>query len=256
MGSHLGAIGLPVDQDGLISAVHEMMTKAALVGASPDGDTRVYAYQDPSGSRSTMTTVKGAVTCYTPSFQPGTRVNVRIGHFADSDCTFERPLMVEVVEGGYEVYPMAISIEDLAVSEASYEAGAERDMEVAALAESLTVFADEAAYRATGTPMAVRSLIPSGMFLPPGMESGDWQPTPRILMSGEVLDSKVLRHGLTGNEFGMMLVGSHGGDYTVLVDPNDMGTAASPERTPLPIGSIVSGTFWLSGRLVSDSGRA
>lgn len=249
MGSHFGAIGLPSDQDSLPEAFRRMLTTAGLVGTSPMGDVRVYAFDDPSGSRATMTIVGEALTCFTPSFRPGTRLTVRAGSLGASDCEYERPLLGDLLADGEDLYPLAIAIEDVAVTEGAIPLGETVTVEVAALAEQVGVFADEAAYRADGTPMAVRSVIPAGLFAI-GQEADEpIMPTPRILMSGEVTASRMLRHDMFDIPFCHATVGSYGADFEVLIDQADLehlGLEGGP-----PVGSIVSGTFWLSGRLVA-----
>lgn len=248
MGSHFGAIGLPSDRDSLPEAFRRMLTTASLVGTAPMGDVRVYAYEDGSGSRATMTIVGEALTCFTPSFRPGTRLRVRAGSLGASDCDYERPLLAELLEDGEDVYPLAVAIEDLAATERAIPIGETVTLEVAALAEQMEVFTDETAYRAGGTMMAVRSVIPSGLFAIGHEPSEPIMPTPRILMSGEVSASRMLRHEVFGVPFCHATVGSYGADYEVLIDHADLehlGLEAGP-----PVGSILSGTYWLSGRVV------
>lgn len=227
-----------------------MLTAGSLVGTSPMGDVRVYAYDDGSGSRAAMTVVGEALTCFTPSFRPGTRLTLRAGSLGPSDCDYERPLLGDLIADGQDTYPLAIAIEDLAVSEGAIPFGETVTLEVAALAEQISFFADEPAYRADGTIMAVRSVIPSGLFAIGQEPNEPIMPTPRILMSGEVMASEMLRHEAFDVPFCHATVSSYGADYEVLIDVGDL-EALGLEIGP-PAGSIVSGTFWLSGRLVSD----
>lgn len=253
MGSHVGAIGLPPEPDALSATFRRMLTAASLVGTSPMGDARVYAYDDASGSRATMTVVGEALVCFTPTFRPGTRLSIRAGSLGASDCDYERPLLGDLFADGESLYPIAVAIEDLAISERTIDPGMELTLEVAALAEHVDVFADEAAYRAGGTPMAVRSLIPSGLFAT-SQESEPIMPTPRVLMSGEVAESRMLRHAAFDVLFCQATVHSYGADYTVLIDHKDF-ERLNLEDGP-PAGSIVSGTFWLSGRVIADEDTA
>jgi hypothetical protein len=248
VGSHFGAIGLPAERDRLPEAFRRMLTTSSLVGTSPMGDARVYAYEDGSGSRATMTIVGEALTCFTPSFRPGTRLTFRAGSLGASDCAYERPLLGDLIADGEEAYPLAIAIEDVAVTERAIPLGEMVTVEVAALAEQLSVFPDEAAYRAGGTPMAVRSVIPSGLFAIGQEPSEPIMPTPRIFMSGEVTSSRMLRHGAFDVPFGHATVTSYGAEYTLLIDVNDLTPLGFQDG--LPVGSIVSSTCWLSGRLV------
>jgi hypothetical protein len=248
VGSHFGAIGLPAERDRLPEAFRRMLTTSSLVGTSPMGDVRVYAYEDGSGSRATMTIVGEALTCFTPSFRPGTRLTFRAGSLGASDCAYERPLLGDLIADGEKAYPLAIAIEDVAVTERAIPLGEMVTVEVAALAEQLSVFPDEAAYRAGGTPMAVRSVIPSGLFAIGQEPSEPIMPTPRIFMSGEVTSSRMLRHGAFDVPFGHATVTSYGAEYTLLIDVNDLTPLGFQDG--LPVGSIVSSTCWLSGRLV------
>ena len=253
MGSHVGAIGMPLSV-GLSEAISGVMAHAERLGGTADNRVEVYAYQDPSGSRATVTLEDRRVVCFTPTFAPATHLAVTIGSLADDDCPYERPLLVQVLGRDGAEHPLAVVIEDLGVTEP--KAGThDALLEVVALAEQLTIFADEAAYRASGTPMAVESLIPSGLFAPGVIEPGegqDVQVAPRMIMSGVVTASELRHHGVFGLPFVVCRIRSYGAEWTACLDAVDLGGA---ESLQLPtVGSIVAGTFYVSGRLVRPPG--
>lgn len=251
MGSHLGAIGLPTAKDRFNEAVMAFMSRAEHLGASAEGRVEVYAYQDASGSRTTVTLEERRVACLTPSFAPATRLGVRVGALADDACPYERPLMVEVLDDdGEELHPLAVAIEDLGARDAAPPEGKGR-LEAVALGEQVTLFADEAAYRASGTPMAVTSLIPSGLFAPGVVQPDSGEPfqvAPRMLLSGTVEAAELRRHALFDLPFVVCRVASYGAEWSACLDPADLGGAADP-RVP-EVGSIISGQFYVSGRLL------
>ena len=249
MGSHLGAIGFPPDHP-LNDALHQLMTHASHLGANAEGRVDVYGLDDPSGARTTVTLEDRRVTCLTPGFAPGTRLDVRLGALAPNDCAFERPLIVEVLDaqGGMQ-YPLAVTIDDLGISEPMIQAGERAVIEVVAIADQLSRFPDVAAYRASGTPMAVASLIPSGLFAP-GVVEADALPVRSVaLISGTVMAAELRTHSLFGHPFATVVMASLGADYRVCIDVADLGGVAAPD---LPaVGSIISGEFYLSGRLAA-----
>jgi hypothetical protein len=250
VGSHAGAIGLPGDE-GFSAAIMQMMERATQIGASDGGRVEVYAYQDPSGSRATVTLEERRVVCFTPSFTPATQLTVQVGALADDECPYERPVMVEVLDaGGDETHPLAVAIEHLGAHDGPPLRGEGR-LEAAGLAEQVTLFADEAAYRASGTPMAVASLIPSGLFAPGIVEPArgeEMQVSPRMLMSGTVVDAELRRHALFDLPFVVCRVASYAATWTVCLDVADLGGPEAP-RGP-EAGSVLSGSFYVSGRFL------
>ncbi len=251
MGSHLTAIGfsrsftLEEQLDQLAQAAHEL-------GRNENGSIGVLVHQDTSGSRVTLTLEQGSITCLTPAFRPGQRLRVLVHRFQPNECRYERPLMVDLLDADREqLYPLAVQIEDLAVSEDRFRGGDIVDIEIAALAEEIEVFPNEEAFRSTGSPMATQSVIPSGLFSL-GTDSDDtsFEVSPRMLMTGEVVSAEFRRHSLFGGQFVRLTVASYGGSFEVLADASDLLTDAGPVLPPL--GAVVRGQFWLSGRLMSD----
>ena len=245
MGSHFGAVGLSADQDDFPAQTHSLMSAAQPVGSSPDGRIRVYRYLDPSGSYVTATVEDNRLTCMTPGIAPGLVVSGESGVLNAFDCPFERPLELHAELGGVEL-PLPITIDDLGVSEPRFVVGEPVSVEVSAMAERISIFADEAAYRASGTPMAVESLIPAGLFAVNQPEGVPHQVTSHVLLSGTVESAEIRRHELTDVRYATLSVQSLGGSWPVAVDIGDLGGG----EPALPgVGAVVSATCWISGHL-------
>jgi hypothetical protein len=118
------------------------------------------------------------------------------------------------------------------------------DAQVAAFAQQISVHASSADYdaaqQAQGLPFPSRSFIPSGLITPDGAPVDP--PEPHALFSGHVIEAEERRNAVTGHPFWWALVDTLGGTYDVVIDP---ALLPSPPRA----GGVVSGWFWLSGRL-------
>lgn len=98
--------------------------------------------------------------------------------------------------------------------------------------------------------MATRSVIPSGMSALPGSpDEKGFVPTARMLMQGVVMSADLRRHAVLGGEFVRMTVSSYAATFEVLADVADLLDRNGRPIVPHP-GSVVSGQFWLAGRLV------
>jgi len=243
MGSHFGAIGIPArDGDSYANAVGAIAATAVTLGESADAS--VIAATDPSGARMTLTlNPRGAIQCVTPSFAGATALTAVVGSFAPDECPYETPLIVEVLDTtGEAAHPLALQVEDLAISRPSLRPGDRITLNVTAFAETIEIFPDEAANRASGTPMAVASLIPNGMFAPGGgAAADDWVVAPRALISRTVRSAERLVNETAGGAFVHLVVDSYANAYDVVVDEADLADAPA-------VGSVVKGQFWLACR--------
>jgi hypothetical protein len=116
-------------------------------------------------------------------------------------------------------------------------------MQVGGIAERFELFADEAAYRASGTPFAVRSLVPSGLFAPGVVGGGDRAPVrAEAMLSGTVSTARRRRNERFGGTFWAVVVDTLQIQVDLAVDP-DLVTGPPEE------GQICSATAWLVGRL-------
>ncbi|MGI8641267.1 MAG: hypothetical protein ACR2MG_15130 [Pyrinomonadaceae bacterium] len=94
------------------------------------------------------------------------------------------------------------------------------------------------------TQMSVNSFFASGMFLTRDNTEPIESPRPISILSGEIKEFELKTNELSGENFYWFLVETSGGEVDVVADvklvPNE------PK-----IGGIVSGQFWLSGKLIS-----
>jgi hypothetical protein len=120
------------------------------------------------------------------------------------------------------------------------------EVQIAAFAHQIQVYDSEKAYRDAQPKNVVhfasRSFIPSGLFKPDG---GSIEP-PRALaiFTGQVVEAEERCNPLTGESFYWALVDTLGGCFDVVVDRGML-----PARPAA--GAILSGSFWLSGRISS-----
>jgi hypothetical protein len=116
--------------------------------------------------------------------------------------------------------------------------------QIAAFAQQLTVHESrqtyEAAQHAQGLPFGWRSFIPSGIISPSGEPVTP--PESHALIAGEVLEAAERRNTVTGQPFWWALVDTLGGTFDVVIDPSLLSN-------PVRAGNVISGWFWLSGRL-------
>lgn len=117
-------------------------------------------------------------------------------------------------------------------------------IKLCAFAHELTVYGSEAEYEAlntTGPRFATESFIPSGLFSPGGEETN--LPQPYAIFTGRVIESAELRNPLTDIQFQWALIRTLGGTIDVVCD-------RSLITKPVVGGGVLSGTFWLCGRIV------
>ena len=144
-------------------------------------------------------------------------------------------------------YPFAFDCPD-ADSVATLELPAVVDAQIAAFAQEVSVFETEALYAASqaaqGMAFESRSFIPSGLLSPDGRPIDP--PEPHALFVGGVVEAEERRNTVTDAPFWWALVETVGGTFDVVIDP---------ELLPAPprAGNVLSGWFWLSGRVRSSA---
>ena len=140
-------------------------------------------------------------------------------------------------------YPFVFDCPDAGVHEA-LALPATVTAQIAAFAQTITVYASRTAYDAAqaaqGLSFDARSFIPSGLISPSGEPVTP--PESHALIAGEVVEAAERLNTVTGEPFWWALVDTLGGTFDVVIDPSLVGTPVRP-------GNIVSGWFWLSGRL-------
>ncbi len=115
--------------------------------------------------------------------------------------------------------------------------------QIVAFAHEVSVFATPEEFSASqgeGRRFASRSFIPTGLFSSP--EESNGPPLAHAIFTGQIVKSERRTNDLTEDAFYWVLVDTLGGVYDVVIDP------ALLDATPT-IGGILSGSFWLSGRI-------
>lgn len=140
-------------------------------------------------------------------------------------------------------YPFAFDCPDAAVHEA-LALPVTVTAQIAAFAQQLSVYESEAAYNAAqaeqGQSFPSRSFIPSGLMSPSGEPIAP--PESHALMSGHIIEAEARENTVTGEPFWWALMDTRGGTFDVVIDPSLL-------TAPVRAGNVVSGWFWLSGRL-------
>jgi hypothetical protein len=116
------------------------------------------------------------------------------------------------------------------------------NVQLAAFAHHLQGYQTEADWQ-TGneTSLAAESLIPRGTFT---LDRKPKDPAfAEVIMSARILDTSQLTNPVTGLKFYWAHVHTLGGEMDVVADPQIVQGKLVP-------GGIVSGTFWLSGKIV------
>jgi len=93
---------------------------------------------------------------------------------------------------------------------------------------------------------ASKSFIPSGLFLPNDNATATEPPRPIGIFAGEVKEFEVKTNELSNEKFYWFLVDTLGGEIDVVADVKLI--LSEPQ-----IGGIVSGQFWLSGKIGTPS---
>lgn len=144
-------------------------------------------------------------------------------------------------------YPFVFDCPD-AATQAGLALPVTVDVQVAAFAQNATLHASEADYlsaqAAQGMSFPAKAVIPSGVISPSGQPVSP--PEPHALISGLVLEAEERHNTITGNAFFWALVESVGGTFDVIIDPELLTHRPSA-------GNIVSGWFWLSGRIITQT---
>jgi len=117
--------------------------------------------------------------------------------------------------------------------------------QVAAFAQQVSIFDSAAAFTSSqGSPS--RSFIPSGLVSPSGEPVSP--PESHALIAGHVLEADTRVNAVSGTAYWWALVDSLGGTFDVVIDPDLLPEPPKP-------GQVLSGWFWLSGRLITGAPR-
>jgi hypothetical protein len=241
--THFSTIGLPITTDNELIELIERVMDAAERLPTPLGTYLRWA--DPSGAELWIQlNAAGELVGVNPHFGGRSRVRVLLTDRLDAgspdtlDGRFHGwadPERAEREQSG--AYPFLFDAPD-AACHAELELPVEIDVQIAAFAHDLQVFANPKAFEATQTGDVWHT---SWTFIPSGLRGGDGMKA-EAAFTGHVQRAERRTNKLTGSEFVWCLVQSTGGTFDIVADP---------ELSPAvpPVGGVVTGTFWLTGRV-------
>lgn len=148
-------------------------------------------------------------------------------------------------------YPFVFDVPDFRMNEISQFPHV-CEMQLTAFASNdFKIFADEKFYNESQTDelkYASKSFVPVGLFaFDADDEAIDLSTVrPIAMFAGEIKEFELKTNQLSGNEFYWFLIDTFGGEVDVVADVKLI--SIKPQ-----IGDIVSGHFWLSGRVETPS---
>ncbi|SEF24196.1 hypothetical protein SAMN05421837_102607 [Amycolatopsis pretoriensis] len=243
MASHFEAIGIGV------TSQHEFGERVvSLISAGTarqiSAKTSEHIWTDPSGARLVAQVRNGEIEFLLPSLAGTTpAIPVRDVRLVDDETA-----MLDLLDDVDRqlICPVAVELEDRAVLAhhgGRLESGS---LVLAALAEDVTVHADAEAYFASQDDdkpkFGADHFIPSGTFAL-AEPSPDWTPSAHALFAGEVIDVETPVNTVTGTAFHRIRV------RTIAAIELEVAIAATDLEQPPARGNVVSGTFFLTGRL-------
>jgi hypothetical protein len=248
MASHLSDIGFQLETDEdyrqlALRAYDEGEPLATAAGAyvrwAPGGGAELWLQVDEGGD----------LVGLNPHFGGGS--SMRVGLTQRFSRTEESPL-----DGAFHAwanpggddphegdYPFVFDAPDYGLHDSVSLPSVAR-VQLAAFAHELQSFEGDEAYsrsQAGEVKFAPESFIPSGLFSAEGQSTEP--PQAFAIFTGHVLDTDIVQNPVTGNGFCWARVRTLGGELDVVADPALL-------NGPMIRGGVVSGAFWLSGRII------
>ena len=248
MPSHLSSIGFPVETEEEFAELAERVARDATTVSVKGGKYLRWAGADGEELWLQLDS-RGELIGMSPHFSGPSCVRVgvvnRVVRPNDSklDGAFHAWASPDDTPENGE-YPFVFDLPDANVY-SDLEIPSVAEAQVAAFAHEVAFFESEATYEssqdADGTRFASKSFVPTGLFHT--ARTGDPAPAEAVF-TGHVVQASVCTNAMSGMQFYCALVDTLGGRYDVVIDPELL------DRVPTP-GGILSGSFWLSGRLTS-----
>ena len=248
MPGHFECIGLESHEE-VVEAI-ERAASGHLETERSDGGSR-FIWRDLDGARLVVNTDSGgAVVCAAPSFAGETSVDVEEQEIVrDSECAFCSRLLVNVLEDGELVYPLAAQTEEMRPDRQVVEG--KRRLSITLFVEEAELWTDEMAYDETSASseirFAPRSLIPVGTF-PPNFpkrrrfwQRRRYEPTAQALVTGVVSEARTRRNSATEREFAWANLESLGASYDIVAPLEAVGGGFSS-------GNVVRASCWAIAR--------
>jgi hypothetical protein len=246
MSNHFSSIGLPIESEEELEEMAARMLEVGEVISVKGG--QYVRWTGAAGEEMWWQLQDDAVLGVNPHFagrssiRVGLQSRVRRADATPLDGAFK--VWVPAGDDGAE-YPLVFDSPN-ALTYGDLELPGLAEAQIAAFAHELVCHDSEAAFYASQggrTPKrAARSFIPTGLFATDGEKSPP--PEAHASFTGQVVEAATYKNGLTGLPYYWALVDTLGARVDVVADPSLL--AAVPIA-----GNVLSGSFWLSGRLIS-----
>lgn len=245
MANHYASIGFRIETPADFGGLVEQLAADAEPIEVRNG--RYLRWSSPSGAEIWIQVngsngIIGAAPHFTGEAELRAELTGRVTRLDDTELDGAFRVIVDPSDeppiGG--AYPLVFDSPDFFCHE-SLSLPATLSVQVAAFAHEITVYDTVAAYEAAHPgpgKFASRSFVPSGTFEPGGAPIEP--PLAQAIMTGHVRRSGRRANEHSGLPFHWAEVESYSAVFDVVIDPE---LAAVP-----PVGGVVRGTFWLSGR--------
>ena len=251
MVSNFSTIGLPVASGKDLTALANRIGPLAERLAAPGGT--YYRWSDPSGAEIWLQVdANDELVGMNPHYAGRSVVRVgltdRLAATGSSELDGSFHGWAAPVDEAADTgrYRFVFDAPDARLHEA-LQLPAHKDVQIAAFAREVAAFETVAAFDASQTgdlKYASQSFIPSGLFTSAG--DSVVPPQARAIFTGHVLAADKKINELTGVAFYWALVDAYGGAYDVVIDSSLLS------GVPV-VGGVLSGSFWLSGRIIAGS---
>ena len=245
MAGHYSSIGFRIDSPAAFGRLVEQLAGEAAPIEVRNG--RYLRWSSPSGAEIWIQVngsngIVGAAPHFAGEAELRAALTGRVTRPDDTelDGAFRATVDPDDAEPGGGAYPLVFDSPDFFCHD-RLSLPATLAVQVAAFAHEITVYDTVAAYEAIHRGpghFASRSLIPSGTFEPGGAPIEP--PLALAIVTGHVRRSGRRVNEHSGLPFHWAEVESHRAVFDVVIDP---ALATVP-----PVGGVVHGTFWLSGR--------
>lgn len=248
MPSHLSTLGFDIQtQEGFVALAQQVAAHAEVIPA------RVGQYLRWVGGSGEELWLQidenGDFVGMNPHFNGKSSVRVRlearVSREGDSvlDGAFQGWANPEPGKPESGAYPFVFDVPDAATYSEFLLPGI-AEAQIAAFAHEISFYDSPYAYSVSQEGQRVKfasqSFIPSGMFRLSG--AAIEPPEAIAIFTGHVIEADVRKNSLTRQIFFWALVDTLGGRYDVVIDRSLLAQAPSA-------GGVLSGSFWLSGRL-------
>jgi hypothetical protein len=248
MPSHLSSIGLPVNDQADFAALADRIVPLATPIEVDHG--AYWKWSSECGAEMWLqTNTDNELVGMTPFFSGGSQIRIRL----TARVTRPDDMPLEGAFHGWAdpndnepesgAYPFVFDAVDFG-KYVNITLPTTVNAQIAAFAHEISVHPTLDAYNASQTgeiKFASRSFVSSGLFSPGG-ETTD-PPSSTAIFTGHVVAAETKTNSLTGTQYYWALVDTLGGSFDVVIDPELCDA-------PPVIGGVISGLFWLCGRLI------